>query len=65
MSKSLRDGNFISVNLINNPLASCSLINLEFLLPQISQFDESIILLLFIFSTFDSLLSVSFLHFKQ
>ena len=39
---------FIS-KLLNNPLASCSLINLDFLLPQATKFDESIILSFFVF----------------
>ena len=33
--------------LLNNLLASCSLINLDFLLPQTTQFDETIILACF------------------
>ena len=44
MGKSLRIGTFISFNLLNNPPASCSLKNFEFLLSQTTQFDESIIL---------------------
>ena len=42
------------------PLTSCSLINLDFLLPQTLEFDESIIFLFFIFLTIDFLLSGSF-----
>ena len=63
MSKSLKIGTFIPAKLLNNQLASCSLINLDFLLPQTAQFDESIILPFFIFLTFGFLLSVFFLHF--
>ena len=33
-------------NLLNNPFASCFLINLDFLLPHIAHFDNIIILLL-------------------
>ena len=51
--------------LINNPLAFCSLINLDFLLSHTVHFDKSIILPLFVFTTFGFLLSVFFLHFKQ
>ena len=35
--------------LINNPLASCSLINFDFLLSHTAHFDKSIILLQFFF----------------
>ena len=51
MGRSLRIGTFIRANLLNNPVASCSLINLDFLPPQTSQFDVNIILpLVFIYS---------------
>ena len=49
---------------VRKPLASCYLINLEFLRLQTEQFDENI-LLLFIFLTFGFLLSAFFLYFKQ
>ena len=55
--------------IVKKQVASCFLINLNFLLPQTTQLDESIILPFFIFSVFDFLLSVFFffffLHFKQ
>ena len=51
--------------LLNNTLASCSLINFDFLQPQTAQFDESIVLPFFVFTTFGFLISVFFLHFKQ
>ena len=44
------------------PLASSSLINLVFLLPQTAQFDERIILLVFVFTTLGNLHSVVFKH---
>ena len=49
----------------NNRFRCCSLINLEFLLPQTSQFNESIIFPFFVFSRLRFLLSVIYLHFKQ
>ena len=65
MGKSLRIGTFITVNLLNNPSASRSLINFDFLLSHTEHFDKSIILLFLVFTTFGFLLSVFFLHFKQ
>ena len=65
MGKSLRIGTLIPLNLLNNPLAFCSLINLEFLLPQTSEFDESIILPFLIFSTFGFLFPVFFSAFQS
>ena len=51
MGRSLRIGTFIRANLLNNPVASCSLINIDFLPSQTSQFDLNIILpLVFIYS---------------
>ena len=50
--------------LLNNPLGSCSLKNLDFLLTHTSHFDISIILPFFVLTTFGFLLSVLFLHFK-
>ena len=49
MGKSLRIGTFIPVNLRNDPLTSCSLINLDFLLSHTAHFDKSIILLFLVF----------------
>ena len=46
--------------LLNNPFASCSLINLDFLLPHTAHFDNNIGLPFFVFKTFESTLSVSF-----
>ena len=51
--------------LLNNPLASCSLTNLEFLLSDTAHFDKSINLPLFFFATVEFLLSVFYLHIKQ
>ena len=50
---------------INDWLASYSLINLNFLLPETSQFDKRIILQFIAFKTSGFLLSVFFLPFKQ
>ena len=55
----LKEGGFIP-KLLNNPLASCSLINFSFLLSHTAQFDKSIILPFFVFATFGFLLSVFF-----
>ena len=44
------------------PLPSCCLINLVFLLPQTAQFDERIILLVFVFTKLGNLHSVVFKH---
>ena len=44
MGKQLRIGTLIPVDLLINPLASYSLINLDFLLPQTAHFDVNIIL---------------------
>ena len=40
-------------------------LKIYFFLPQTTQFDESIILALFVFTTFGFLFSLFFLHFKQ
>ena len=51
---------------VKKPLASCSLINLDVLLPQTTQDDESIILPFFIVTCFVFLrFYVPFVHFKQ
>ena len=52
-------------NLLNNPIASCFLINLDFLLPHIAHFDYIIILPLLVLETCGFIFSVGFLHFKQ
>ena len=51
--------------LLNDPLASCVLLNLDFLLPHIVHFDNIIVLPLLVFETLGFMLSVFFLHFKQ
>ena len=66
MSKSLRNGIFIPVKLLNNLfLASCSLINFSFLLLHTAHFDKSIIHPFLVLANLGFLLSVLFLHFKQ
>ena len=50
-------------NLLNNPFASCFLINLDFLLPHIAHFDNIIALPLLVLEIFGSMFSVFFLHF--
>ena len=52
-------GVFIS-KLLNNPLASCCLINFDFLLSQSAHFDKSNILPFFVLVTFRILLSAFF-----
>ena len=54
-----------SPRLHNDPIASCSLINFNFLQSHTEHFDKSIILPFFVFATFGFLLSVFFIHFKQ
>ena len=49
--------------LLNSPFASWFLINLDFLLPHIAHFYNTIVLLLLVFETFGFMFSVSFLHF--
>ena len=46
----LLNGN-LRPKLLNNPLPSCSLINLDFLLPHIVHFNNSIVLPLLVFET--------------
>ena len=53
------------LNWLNSLLASCSLIDLDFLLLHTAHFDRSIILPLFVFETFGFLHFVSVLHFRQ
>ena len=57
-------GVFIS-KLLNNPLASCCLINVDFVLSNTAHFDKSIILPFFVLASFGFLLEVFFLHFTQ
>ena len=52
-------------NWLNSSLASCSLINLKFLLLQTAHFDRSIVLPLLIFEILGFFLSVTPLHLKQ
>ena len=51
--------------LLNNPFASCSFMNLEFLLPHTAHFDNNKDLPFFVLNTLEFILSASFLHFKQ
>ena len=46
--------------LVNIPLASCFLINLDFLLPHIAHFDNIIVLPLIVFETLGLMFSVFF-----
>ena len=55
----------IPINLLNSPLASCSLRNFGFLLLNTLHFDKRIILSFLALTTFGFLLSVPFLHFKK
>ena len=49
--------------LLNNPFASCPLINFDFLALDIAHFDNIIVLLLLVFTITGSLLCVFFLFF--
>ena len=63
IAKSLRISTFnhyFPANLFNNSLASCSLINIDFLLSFIAGFDKSIVLPFLVFTTFGFLLSAFF-----
>ena len=51
--------------ILSIPFACCSLINLDFLLSQAAQFDESIILPFLIFTNLGFLFYVFFLYFKN
>ena len=51
--------------LLNIHFASCSFINLSFLLPHAAHFDNNMVLPFFVFITFESTFTLSFLHFKQ
>ena len=50
----------INLKLLNKPLASCSLINLGFLLSHIPYFDKNIVFHLFLIATLEFLLPVFF-----
>ena len=50
-------------NLLNNPFFSCFLINLDFLIPHIADFDNIITLPLLLAETFGSMFSVVFFLF--
>ena len=65
MSSLFKIGTLIPVNLLNNLLASCSLIHFGFLLSLTAHFDKRIIPLIFVFKTFGSSFFVFFLHFKH
>ena len=65
MGESLNIGTLIPVSLPNNLLASCSLVNFNFLLLQTIHFNKSIIITFLVFTNFGFLLSVFFLCFKQ
>ena len=56
MGKSLRIGIFTPAKLLNNALASCSLINFNFLLLHDAHFDKRIILPFLVFKNFAFLL---------
>ena len=51
--------------LLNNPFVFCFFINLGFLQPHITHFDDKIVLSLFVFITFEFTFSVFFLHLRQ
>ena len=48
MGKSVKIGALIPVNLLNNPQASCSLMNYDFLLSHTVHFDKYIIISFFL-----------------
>ena len=51
--------------LLNNPFASCSFINLDFLLPHTADFGGNIVLPFSVFKTFEFTFSVFLLHLKE
>ena len=55
----------LRAKLLNIPFASCSFINLHFLLPHTAHFDNNVVLPFLVFKTFEFTFSVSFLQFKQ
>ena len=65
MGKSLRNGTFIPINLLDNPLASCSLINFHILLSHTKHFDKNIIIPCLVFTSFGFSLSVFLFHCKE
>ena len=65
MGTSLRTGIFIPVELLNNPLASFSLKNFNFLLLYTEHSSKSIIFPCLDLTTLELLLSVFFLYSKQ
>ena len=52
-------------DLNHNPFASCSFINLDFLLLHTAHFDNNIFLPFFVIITFESRFCVSPFHFKK
>ena len=60
----LQNGALIT-KLLNKILTSCSLMNLDFLPPNIADFDNRIILPLITFEILGFIFSVFFLHFKH
>ena len=60
MGKSLKIGISNPSKLLNNPVASCCLINFEFLLLHTEHFDKDNILSFLVLTTFGFLLSVYF-----
>ena len=65
MGKFLKIVHLTPVNLLNDPLASCNLINFNLLLSHLAHFNKSIVLPFLVFPTFGFLLSVFVLHFNQ
>ena len=55
----------LRLKLLNNPFASCSFINPDFLLPHTAHFDDNIVVSFLVFNTFKSTFSVFLSHFKQ
>ena len=51
--------------LLNIPFASCSFINLDFLLLHTAHFDDNMVLPFLFFNTFRATFLVLFLHFEQ
>ena len=65
LNKQISFKGIVIAKLHNNPLASCYLINLDFLLSHNAHVDKSIILPFFVLGTIGFLISVFFLHLKQ
>ena len=61
LKQNITNNGILRPKLLNIPLASCFLINLDFLLPHIAHFDNIIFLRLLVFETLRSMLSVFFL----